>query len=211
MTKIKLAIAEDNKKARKAIIKFIRLEKDLEVVLEAENGLQLLELLKTTVPDIILMDIRMPVMNGVEATDRIKELYPNLKVIAYSQYDLEENIIEMYVHGVKSFIGKEDEPDELFKAIRIVYDSGIYMTDKAASIVQHYLTKQAPISAPKILSDFDQFLIKGICNGLSSTELGRLLNRSPRTIEEYRTKLYQKLGVKNKEHFIIKAIKLNLV
>lgn len=121
MTKINLAIADDCEQFRKAIIRLIHLENDLEVSFEAENGLHLLEELKNKTPDVILMDISMPVMNGIEATDKIKELYPDLKIIAYSQYDIEANISQMYIHGVESFIGKEDDPQELFKAIRIVH------------------------------------------------------------------------------------------
>lgn len=109
MTKIKLALAEDHKEFRKAIKRLIHLEGDLEVILEAENGLHLLDQLKAKTPNIILMDIRMPKMNGIEATVRIKEEYPEIKIIAFSQYDQEENIIEMNIHGVKSFIGKEDD------------------------------------------------------------------------------------------------------
>lgn len=124
MTKIKLAIADDSEKFRKAIIRLIHFEHDLEVILEAENGVDLITQLETGSPDVILMDIRMPVMDGIVATDKIKQLYPHLKIIAYSQYDQEENIIKMNIHGVKSFIGKEDEPEELLKAIRIVHDGG---------------------------------------------------------------------------------------
>jgi DNA-binding NarL/FixJ family response regulator len=203
MTKIKLAIADDNREFRKAIIRTIHLEKDLEVIIEAENGADLLGQLKIKTLDIVLMDIRMPVMNGVEATDEIKVHYPHLKVIAYSQYDLESNIIEMYAHGVKSFIGKEDEPEELFKAIRLVHDGGAYMTSRSAQIVQNYL-KNATIKqeCPHELTELEKKIIKGVFNGLTSTELAQIIHKSHRTIEKYIADIYKKFSVGNKVQLI---------
>ena len=203
MTKIKLAIADDHEKFRRAIIRTIHLENDLEVIIEAENGIDLLKRLETKLPDIILMDIRMPIMNGIEATDQIKELYPHQKIIAYSQYDLEENIIQMNIHGVKSFIGKEDEPEELFKAIRIVYNGGVYMTSHSAQIVQNYLKKSSIMQkCPYELTELDRKLLKGICDGLTSTELAEIIYKSPRTVEKYMSDLYRKFNVRNKVHLI---------
>ncbi|MBX2964562.1 MAG: response regulator transcription factor [Cyclobacteriaceae bacterium] len=199
MKKIKLAIADDHEKFRKAIIRTIQLEKDLEVIIEAENGADLLKQLKIKIPDIILMDIRMPIMNGIEATDEIKEHYPHLKVIAYSQYDLESNIIEMYAHGVKSFIGKEDELEELFKAIRTVSDGGAYMTSHSAQLIQNYL-KDAPVKkeCPYQLTELEKYLIKGISNGLTSIQLSEKIYKSHRTVEKYIAVLYKKFGVSSK-------------
>jgi two-component system, NarL family, response regulator DegU len=203
MTKIKLAIADDHETFRKAIIRTIQLEKDLEVIIEAENGVDLLKKLKIRTPDIILMDIRMPVMNGVEATDEIKEHYPHLKVIAYSQYDLQSNIIEMYAHGVKGFVGKEDEPEELFKAIRTVSDGGAYMTSRSAQIVQDYL-KNASIKqeCPHRLTELEKKIIKGMFDGLTSTELAQIIHKSHRTVEKYIADIYKKLSVSNKVRLI---------
>lgn len=203
MTKIKIAIADDHREFRKAIIRTIQLEKDFEVIIEAENGANLLGQLKIKTPDIVLMDIRMPIMNGVEATDEIKEHYPYLKVIAYSQYDLESNIIEMYAHGVKSFVGKEDEIEELFKAIRTVSNGGAYMTSRSAQIVQNYL-KNASIKqeCPHRLTELEKKIIKGMFNGLTSTELAQIVHKSHRTIEKYIAGIYKKISVSNKVQLI---------
>lgn len=215
MTKIKLAIADDHEKFRKEIIRIIHLENDLEVILEAANGTDLLEQLKIKTPDVILMDIRMPFMDGIEATEKINELYPHLKIIAYSQYDQEENIIKMNIHGVKSFIGKEDEPEELFKAIRIVHDGGLYMTDNAALIIRHYLAGISLTGAEDFvgsefennLSEIELLILKSICRGLSSTDISKIIHKSHRTVEKYRNDLYQKFKVNNKKELIEKAMK----
>lgn len=210
MKKIKLALVDDHDGFRKAITRLIQLEDDLKVVLQAENGVQLLELLKTTTVEVILMDIRMPKMDGFEASAQVKRLHPNIKIIAFSQYDIEANIVEMYIRGVRSFVGKEDKPEELFKAIRTIWNGGVYMTDHSSQIIQQYLTK-FQISKSPSLNDFETGLLKLVCKGNSSSEIGRTLNKSHRTIEEHRENLYKKFGVRSKEELIAVAIKNKIV
>jgi DNA-binding NarL/FixJ family response regulator len=212
---IKLGIAEDHNQFRKALKRLIHTEKDIEVILEADNGHDLIEKLRDVQPDIVLMDIRMPIMNGIEASLILKERYPAIKVIAFSQYDQENNIIEMNINGVKSFIGKEDHYEELFKSIRIVYSGGVYMTDRSAAIVQKHLSKNAnvehsQISLPEI-SESERRLIKDIVNGLSSTEIAKTIGKSPRTVEDMREKIYRKFNVVNKEQLIALVSKHSLV
>jgi DNA-binding NarL/FixJ family response regulator len=205
MTKIKLALADDHKEFRNAIKRLIHSENDLEVILEAENGLHLLDKLKTKTPDIILMDIRMPKMNGIEATDRVKDEYPQIKIIAFSQYDREENIFEMYIHGVKSFIGKEDEPEELFKAIRTVNNGGAYMTDKATSIVQgrlSFISRQGVSENECInmndlgkISSVESVILYHTACHKSVKEIAEELSISPNTVNNHQANLRKKLNL----------------
>jgi two-component system response regulator DegU len=212
---IKLGIAEDHNQFRKALKRLIHTEKDIEVILEADNGQDLLAKLRDVQPDIVLMDIRMPLMNGIEASLILKERFPAIKIIAFSQYDQEENIIEMNIQGVKSFIGKEDHHEELFKAIRIVHSGGVYLTDRSAAIVQKYLSKNANVERFHIrlpaISESERRLIKDIVNGLSSTEIAKTIGKSPRTVEDMREKIYHKFKVENKEQLIALVSRHNLV
>jgi DNA-binding NarL/FixJ family response regulator len=212
MNKIKIAIVDDNKQFRRAIKVLFKTERDFETILEADNGVHLLEQLKTEQPDIVLMDIRMPRMDGIEASKKVKELYPRIKIITFSQYDYESNIIEMYMIGVKSFIGKDDSPDELLKAIRTVYTSGSYMTDMATEIIQRQLIYKAKESSNIHLLDTiqEKELITMIIKGLSSVEIAARINKSPRTVEKMRERLYHKFGISCKEELIVLAIKWNL-
>lgn len=212
---IKLGIAEDNKHFRGAIKRLIHAEKDMQIVLEAENGQDLLRKLKEVQPEIILMDIRMPEMDGIEASLVLRQRYPTIKIIAFSLYDQEANIIEMNIHGVKSFIGKEDNPEELFKAIRIVNSGGVYMTDRSATIVQKYLSRNgnarhSQVNLPEI-SESEKKLIKDVVKGLSSTEIAKAIGKSHRTVEDMREKIYRKFNVENKEQLIALVSKHNLV
>jgi DNA-binding NarL/FixJ family response regulator len=211
MTKIKIAIADDNKQFRNSIKTLFKTERDLEIIFEADNGVQLLEQLKTEQPEIILMDIRMPKMNGMETSKKVIELYPKIKIITFSQYDYESNIVQMYIIGVKSFIGKDDRPEELLKAIRTVYTSGSYMTDMATEIIKRNLAYKAKESNNiHLLDEHEKDFIKMIIKGLSSVEIATKINKSPRTVEDMRKRLYSKFNIDCKEQLIALASKWNL-
>jgi two-component system response regulator DegU len=211
MTKIKIAIVDDNKQFRNAIKTLFKTERDLEIILEADNGARLLEQLETEQPEIILMDIRMPKMNGIETSKKVIELYPQIKIITFSQYDYESNIVQMYIIGVKSFIGKDDRPEELLKAIRTVYTSGSYMTDMATEIIQRHLTYKAKESNNiHLLDEHDKALVKMIIKGQSSVEIASKINKSPRTVDKMRERLYEKFNITCKEQLIALASKWDL-
>jgi DNA-binding NarL/FixJ family response regulator len=210
MDKIKLAVVDDSELMRKSLMTILLTERDFECVLIAENGADLLEKLKTCSPDIILMDIRMPVMDGITATDHVRDLYPRIRIIAFSQYDYESNIVKMYVHGARSFLGKGDSPEELIRAIRIVNQGGAYMTDKSIEIIQKNLKLLNSDLNNVALSDDDKLIIDMILEGKTSKQIGAQLNKSHRTIEDTRQKLYDKLGVKNKLELVTLASHLRL-
>ncbi len=172
-----MGIADDYKDLIKILTGILESETDFQVSLQAADGIELLEKLDLDQPDVILMDIRMPKMNGITASEIIRERFPNIKIIAYSQYDIESNIIEMYVKGVKSFISKDDPQDELIKAIRIVYQGGVYMTNSSLEIIQKHLSSVRLPAIPS-LNHFEKLLLHHICQGLSSVEIGALMNKS---------------------------------
>ncbi|UXE68938.1 MAG: response regulator transcription factor [Chryseotalea sp. WA131a] len=214
MSKIKIGLVDDNKQFRRSLKLLFKIEHDFEIMLEADNGLHLLEQLGINVeqPEIILMDIRMPKMDGIEASKKVLENYPQIKIITFSQYDYESNIVQMYIIGVKSFIGKDDHPNELIKAIRTVYTSGSYMTDMATEIIQRYLAYKVKESNNVHLLDNEQEkeLIKMIVKGLSSGEIASKIYKSPRTVDDMRKRLYSKFNIDCKEQLIALASKWNL-
>lgn len=206
MRKIKLAIVDNNQKYRAVIKGAIQLENDMEVILESENGRDLLKNLEFVTPDVILLDILMPEMDGIQAAAIIKHSFPKLKIIALSQYH-ESHIIEMNIRGAKGFIGKDDHLTELLKAIRIVNDGGIYLTEYSAYIIQRHLRRvRRDFESSIELNEREEFLLKAICEGLSSTQIGRAIHKSPRTIEEYREKLYKKFNVRCKEELLRRTL-----
>jgi DNA-binding NarL/FixJ family response regulator len=180
-------------------------------VLQAENGKDLLEKLNEGTVDIVLMDIRMPEMDGLEASIQVKEHFPQIKIIILSQYDLEENIVNLYKQGVKSFIGKDDNPTELIKAIRTVFNGGFYMTDRVGKVIQRYLGAAPLVAGMTILTNEEKFLLTALCKGHSSTEIGNMIFKSPRTVEKHREDLYRKFGVSSKEQLILLTSKQGLI
>ena len=195
---------------RNAITELLNSEGSLRVVLYAANGKDLLEKLRTTTPDVILMDIQMPEMDGIEASALVKERFPEIKIIILSQYDLEVNIVKLYKHGVKSFIGKDDNPTELIKAIRTVFNGGFYMTDRVGEVIQRYLSA-TPVAGMTILTKEEKILLTQLCKGRSSTEIGNIIFKSPRTVEKHREDLYKKFGVSSKEELILLTSKQGLI
>lgn len=209
---IRLAVVDDSRTFRNTISKLIQHESDLEVSFQADNGKSLLNQLKIETPDIILLDIRMPVMDGVESSILIKNLYPEIKIIALSHCDSESSIIKMNINGAKSFINKNAESKELFKVIRIVSEGGVYLTDSSANIIRNYLRRVSRYDTGHVnLNEQEKILLEGICKGLSSTDLGKVINKSHRTVEKYREELYKKLNVKDKKQLIHKAYHSSLI
>jgi two-component system response regulator NreC len=199
MTKIKIAIADDHKDLKKALNVAFKIENNFEIVLTAENGIDLLEQLKRVKTDIIIMDIRMPRMDGIEATDRVLELYPKIKVIAYSLYDYESNVIKMYSHGVRSFVGKEDGIDELFKAINIVADGGAYLTEMALEIIQRNLPKNVSndfdFSSLLKLSQRELEILWHVSQLKSVKEIAEILFISLPTVNNHEANIRHKLNI----------------
>jgi two-component system, NarL family, response regulator DegU len=204
MEKICIGIAEDHHSSRKNFIEALKtfFSKEIEVVLEAKDGSDLLEQLKLNQPQIILMDVSMPVMGGLEATLHARDLYPQIKIIVYTQFDSDDNIIEMNKLGVKSFLDKAQSLDEVIKAIRIVNDGGFYFPEAIAKVWNNYIVQLHKTQGDVKLDSKERELLKLICQGKSSTEIGKALNKSPRTIEEHCANLRKKFGVTNKEQLI---------
>lgn len=211
MPQIRIALADDSFDIREAIKRIINNLHNISLLITAIDGFDLLKKLSTQSVDIVLLDIRMPKMNGIETAAKIKSKYPNIKIIAYTQFDLPENVIQMSIVGVQSFIGKDEGIDELIRAIKIVNEGGVYLPTKVAEIIQNTLklnfTKTSQIVE---MSESELNLLKYICSGLSSTQIAELINKSPRTVEVYRNSLYGKFDVSSKEELITRAIKAGL-
>jgi two-component system response regulator DegU len=209
MNKIRLAIVDDQEMARKATIRLLSLEKDLEVILEAEHGIDLLQKLPKSNPDIILMDIQMPKMNGIEATEKVLAQYPNIKIIALTQFDNEQNIIEMYSRGVKSFFSKGHDPSELVKAIRVIQSGGVYVTDKAFKILRICLSTYSAAKPEKyatsiddrlgILSNTELIVLWHTSNRKSIKQIANDLCLSPNTINNHHAHIRKKLQLKGRK------------
>ena len=120
--KIKLAIADDHVLFRKGIARILQQSDYLEIILEAGNGQELLELMKNNVPDVILMDLQMPVLDGIKATEYVKIHYPAVKVVVLSMHDEDNFVTHLMELGANGYLLKDTDPDEVERAIRIVHE-----------------------------------------------------------------------------------------
>lgn len=211
--KTRVGIADNDKRFRKKTLGLIK-QTNLEIVLEAVNGVDLLEKIKCNAPDIILIDMWMPQLGGIEAIEALQSEHPYVNVVTYAQYINEEDIIAVFGVGVKGLLRKVDVLSQFQNVIQVVSNGGTYLTEDVSKVIQSALRRLRNVQrdARQIqLSMLERKLLSHVCSGLSCTEIGDLLCKSPRTIEKYRADLYSKFGVSSKVQFIKRCLELGIV
>lgn len=213
MEKIKIAIVDDHKLVSKALENMISFNPNFEVLMTCYNGQDLLDKLQKAqkMPDVILMDINMPIKNGIETTAIVTKLYPNLKVIALTMEDNEGTIIKMLTAGAKGYLLKDMSPDILFDAIDIVHKKGIFYTDLVTqSLLKIKTEEKQMLDLAETLKERELEFIKLACSELTYKEIAEKMFLSPRTIDGYRDSVFVKLNVKTRVGIVLFAIKHNL-
>lgn len=213
--KIRVVIADDHKLFRKGIIALLSDFDFIEKVDEASNGAELLELLSTMelLPDVILLDLRMPVMDGVEAQQKIRIKFPSVKVIVLTMEEDEQYILHLINEGVNGYLLKNADPDEMEKSILKVVEKGFYFTDEISTLVFKSLNKKEK-QEPTVNHDFTERelqILELICKEYSNSEIAETCDISIRTAEGYRLKLVEKSGAKNIAGLVVLALKYKWV
>lgn len=215
MNKYNIVVADDHKLFRKGIIALLEDFDFIGEIDEASNGAELLDLLskKKVLPHIILLDLRMPVMDGVEAQQQIKTLYPDIKVIILTMEDDEQYILHLVSQGVNGYLLKNADPEEMETAILRVLEKGFYFSENISLLVMKNLKKldKTETMFNPEFSERELFVLELICKENSNIEIADLMNVSVRTVEGYRQKLFDKSGAKNIAGLIIMALKYNWV
>lgn len=213
--KIKYAIADDHKLFRKGVIASLEDSPDFELVLEAQNGRELLNNLSKTKPDIILLDLKMPEMDGIEATTEIRRHDENIKIIVITMHDDEKYVIHLMEIGANGYLLKNAEPEEIKAAILTAYENGYYFNDfvnKALLKRVVHKTQLKPVFNKDVeLTSREIEVLKLICQEQTANEISKLIFLSPRTVEGIRTRLLEKIGVKNTAGLVMYAVKNRIV
>lgn len=207
---IRLIIADDHIIFRKGLRTILNELDEIKVVGEASNGHELLDQLKNQKADVVLMDIRMPVMDGIEATKKVSDHYPDVKVIALTMHEEIGYFNQMVEAGASGFLLKKTTRDELQKAIQMVIEGENYFSEE---FISHAQTFQKPRQKnPMIqLTDREEEVLSYICKGYSNAEIGKHLGVSIRTVDGHRARLLEKTGAKNSPHLVMFAIKNGLI
>ncbi|TCZ67702.1 response regulator transcription factor [Flaviaesturariibacter aridisoli] len=212
---IKVAIADDHKIFRKGVILSLRQYANIKFVQEAENGEELLTGLPFSEPDVVLMDLRMPIKDGIETTKQVSKDYPHIHVIVLSMYEDERFVSHMMENGAQGYLLKNAEPQEIRKAIIDVHEKGYYLNNFVNRILlkkAHSRQKAIPsLNSEIVLNDREKDVLKYICMEYTATEIAEKMDISNRTVEAIKDRLMERFGSKNTAGLVFFAVKNNLV
>jgi DNA-binding NarL/FixJ family response regulator len=215
MQKIKVLIVDDHTLVRDGIRALLALIADVKVIGEAANGKEALEKVKKLAPDVVLMDLAMPIMGGLESTRRIRKRFPKTKVLALTQYEDREYIIPTIEAGARGFVSKTAAFSELASAIQAVYQGGSFLSPVAAAAVveecQQKIASEGETDSYQNLTDREREMLKLVAEGYTAREISDMLVVSLRTVETHKTNLMKKLNIHNKADLIRFAIRKGII
>lgn len=213
--KIKIVIADDELLFRKGIIFLLEREKDFDIIFEASNGQEVVTYLKQhdNHPDIILMDLNMPLLNGVEATKSIRKEFPDIKIIALTSYNTKSFIANMIQVGAVSYLVKNASPKEVIETLKEVYEKGFFYNENVLQVVHEGLldSKVKSILDKDFLTSRETEIIRLISQQFSSSQIGEKLFISQRTVEGHRNNLLIKTESKNVAGLLIFALQNQII
>jgi two-component system response regulator NreC len=215
MPKIKLILADDHAVVRSGLRMLLEVQPDIEILAEVESGTEAVAQTRSLRPDIVLMDIQMPGLNGIEATKQIKELAPDTAVLALTMYEDDQYFFEMLHAGASGYVPKRAAPDELLTAIRAVGRGEVYLYPSLASrLVQDYLKRADSGDQPLIYDDLtprEREVLTLIAEGLSNAEIGKKLVISVKTVDRHRENIMRKLNLHSRIDLVKYALRIGLI
>lgn len=218
MSTIKLALVDDHTMFRQGLATVLGQIHDFDLILEAANGQEFIDKLPRRVPDVVLLDLQMPVMDGIATADYLRENYPLIKVIILTMHDEDRMVLHLLEKGVCGYLLKDADTAEVEKAVRKVLDEGVYITEFVSRIMLRKMTnktsngKSTTLYNSKImLSEREMEVLRLICEGLSTAEISERIFLSPRTVEGHRLRILEKTGTKNTAGMVAYAFRNGLI
>lgn len=211
---IKIILADDHEIFRDGFKVMIKKQPSVQLIGEASNGEELVRLTSDLLPDVVITDIKMPVMDGIEAAKQITRDFPQIGIIALSMFDEENLIVEMLEAGAKGYLLKNAHKDEIIEAIKTVDRNHTYYCNGTTAKLANMIAKSNFKPSMKVVkpefSERELAVIRYICQEMSNKEIASNLNLSIRTIEGYRDRILEKIGAKNAAGIVVYAIKNNI-
>jgi DNA-binding NarL/FixJ family response regulator len=189
---IRLAVVDDHVIVRNGLKQFLATTDDIELVGMAANGLEAIDLVAEVKPDVVLMDLSMPEMDGVEATKRIVAEHPGVRVLVLTSFSDQTRIMDALRAGAEGYLLKHSEPDEIAAAVRAVHEGGSPLDPKAARVL---LESRRSTAGTDNLTDREREVLLLVRGGLANKQIARKLGISERTVKAHLTNVFQRLGV----------------
>jgi DNA-binding NarL/FixJ family response regulator len=212
MPEIRVLIVDDHAILRDGIRSLLDRQEGIGVVGEASNGCEALARIEELQPDIVLMDVAMPVMDGLEATRRVKEEHPEIKVLILTQHDSQEYVAPLLQAGASGYVLKRSGGREVVTAIRQVYEEGAFLEPGVARhVLRHYAASEDEKEDRPSLTERERQVLELVVEGKSNKEIARALVISPKTVSVHRSNIMGKLGVHNSAELVRYVIEHNLL
>lgn len=215
MQKIRVLVVDDHTIVRDGIYSLLSLTPDIEVIGEAINGREALEMARKLSPDVVLMDIAMPLMDGIEATRRIRKDLPEVKVLILTQYEDSEHVFPIIEAGACGFISKIAASSELTSGIRSVHHGDSFLSPSVARLLVE--SHQQGANTRKCLDPYEQLtnrereILKLLAEGHTTQEIAHLLVISPKTVEGHKTNLMAKLDLHSRVDLVKYALRRGII
>jgi len=215
MNKIKVLIADDHAIVREGLRQLLNGQTDMVVAGEAEDGRQALEKVKSFHPDVILLDIAMPHLNGLEVISLIKEAAPETQVVVLSMHSKETYVQQVLSSGALGYVLKASPSTDILEAIRMAHRDEYFLSSRLkAEVIGKYLKTKRSAPALRgydLLTEREQQVFRLVAQGHSTSQIADILCVSPKTVEKHRTSLMNKLGVHDRLELLKYAIKIGIV
>ncbi|MDZ7898704.1 MAG: response regulator transcription factor [Arcicella sp.] len=217
MEKIRVAIADDHTIFRRGLVSILRNNEDFDIVFEAENGQELMDAIPMYNPQVVLMDLNMPVLDGIRATTKIKGVYPDLKIIIISMHDEDHFVSHLMELGANGYLLKDAHPDEVEKAIYTCNSEDYYYGAFLLRVMHNRLInkttrkKTITLSSEINLTERELEVLEHICEGTTSPQIAEIVSLSVRTVEGHRNRIMEKTGTKNIAGLVAWAVRNGVV
>ncbi len=197
---IKILLADDHSVVREGLKRILEQDSELKVIAEAENGLEVIQKVRSKNIDVVLLDMSMPEMSGLDCLKQVKSEFPDLPILVFSMHPEDQYEHRVMSAGASGFLTKRSKPEEIIQAIKLVFQNKKIMSEK---LKEKLLSRKKITNAPhELLSDREFQVMKLICKGLRVKEMAYYLNISEKTVSTYRARIFEKLGVNSNAELV---------